>query len=160
VTALAKAICEKQVSSREVVRAHIERIAKVNGRVNALTVILEEIAMAETRAADERLAAGHEVGPLHGVPVTIKDNIDLMGSATTQGIVASKNTMPRTDALAAAHRCDTGIASKACRISLRLYVLNSLCSNQTAAAKRIRLRPGPNILGNIEFIFYNLCFIL
>ena len=53
VTALAKAIREKQVSSREVVRAHIERIAKVNGRVNALTVILEEIAMAETRAADD-----------------------------------------------------------------------------------------------------------
>jgi len=98
VTALAQAILEKQVSSREVVRAHLERIAKVNGKVKALTVILEESALAEARAADERLAAGHEVGPLHGVPVTIKDNIDLMGSATTQGIVALKNSMPRTDA--------------------------------------------------------------
>jgi Asp-tRNA(Asn)/Glu-tRNA(Gln) amidotransferase A subunit family amidase len=74
VTALAKAIREKQVSSREAVRAHLERIAKVNGKVNALTVILEESALVEARAADERLAAGHEVGPLHGVPVTIKED--------------------------------------------------------------------------------------
>ena len=108
VTALAKAIREKQVSSREVVRAHLERIAKVNGKVNALTVILEESALAEARAADERLAAGHEVGPLHGVPVTIKENIDLMGSATTQGIVAMKNSMPRTDAPVVAYLKQAG----------------------------------------------------
>lgn len=74
---LAAAIREKTVSSREVVQAHLERIDAVNGRVNAITVLLSDEALAAAHRADASIAAMSKVGPLHGVPVTIKENIDV-----------------------------------------------------------------------------------
>ncbi len=87
-TRLANAIREKSVSSREVVQAHLERIDAVNGAVNAITVVL----------ADDALAAADAVGPLHGVPITVKENIDVRGSATTQGVPSLKSSIPERDA--------------------------------------------------------------
>ncbi len=95
---LAEAIRAKEVSSREVVEAHLARIAAVNPALNAITVTLAESAIAAAEAADRELAAGGQVGPLHGVPVTVKENIDLIGSATTEGIVAMAEALPPVDA--------------------------------------------------------------
>ena len=81
---LAAMIRSKEVSSREVVQSHLDRIAAVNGKVNAITVTLAESAL---QAAD-RADATTPTGPLHGVPFTIKENIDCTGSATTQGLPA------------------------------------------------------------------------
>jgi len=95
---LATAIREKQVSSREVVQAHLDRIESVNDRVNAITVVLAEEALDMAAKADKAVAAGDKLGPLHGVPVTTKENIDLAGSATTEGVPAFAEAMPPVDA--------------------------------------------------------------
>ncbi len=100
---LAAAIRERRASSEEVVQAHIERIEAVNPKVNAVTVVLEEQSLDQARRADDAVAAGAELGPLHGVPVTIKESIDLEGSATTHGVVAYKDCLPERDAPVVAH---------------------------------------------------------
>lgn len=97
-TELAKAIRERQVSSREVVQAHLDRIQTVNDRVNAVTVVLHEQALRAAEEADQALAKGFAVGPLHGVPMTVKENIDLANSPTTSGVVALKDTIPPIEA--------------------------------------------------------------
>src|SRR5689334_9475591 len=83
---LAALIRAREVSSREVVAAHLERIAAVNGAVNAIHVVLDEQALAGADEADRRVAAGEEIGPLHGVPISVKENIDVAGAATTSGV--------------------------------------------------------------------------
>lgn len=95
---LASAIRERQVSSREVVQAHIGRIAAVNGEVNAVTAVLQEQALHAAGAADRACARGDALGPLHGVPFTVKENIDLVGSPTTSGVLALRDAMPSLDA--------------------------------------------------------------
>lgn len=100
---LAELIRTRQVSSREVVEAHLERIAAVNGAVNAVTVVLAEQARAAADAADAAVAAGTPLGPLHGVPMTVKENIDLAGTPTTQGIAALAQAVPPGDAPHIAH---------------------------------------------------------
>ena len=97
-TKLAKAIRQKKISCQEVIRAHLDRIEAVNHKVNAVTVVLAEDALRSAREADKKIAAEEELGPLHGVPMTFKENIDLVGSATTHGIVDLKDSMPQTDA--------------------------------------------------------------
>ncbi|MBI3797589.1 MAG: amidase [Deltaproteobacteria bacterium] len=98
VAELAKAIREKQVSSREVVQAHLARIDAVNGKLNAVTVVLQEEALRAAEEADKAIARGTTLGPLHGVPMTVKENIDLAQSPTTQGVVALKDALPPIEA--------------------------------------------------------------
>ncbi len=93
-TELAKLIRNKQVSSREVVESHLARIDAVNDKVNSITVVLAESALEAADAADRQDASG----PLHGVPFTIKENIDCVGSATTQGVPLLAEALPPIDA--------------------------------------------------------------
>ncbi len=95
---LADAIRTRRTSSEEVVHAHLERIAATNGALNAVSVVLGDEALAAAREADRALASGAAVGPLHGVPVTVKENIDLPGSATTNGLRALEAAKPERDA--------------------------------------------------------------
>jgi amidase len=107
-TNLAKAIREKRISSHEVIQAHLDRIEDVNNNVNAVTVVLKEDALRTASEADKMIASGEELGPLHGIPVTVKENIDLVGSATTHGIIDLKNSMPQTDAPVVSHLKQAG----------------------------------------------------
>jgi amidase len=91
---LAALIASREVSSREVVDAHLERIEAVNGHLNAITVVLADEARAAADAADRSAPSG----PLHGVPVTVKENIDLAGTPTTWGIPALAEAIPPVDA--------------------------------------------------------------
>jgi amidase len=100
---LAAAIREGRTSSREVVSAALARIEAVNPAVNAVRVTLADTAMAAAEDADRRLAAGEQVGPLHGVPFTVKENVDVAGSATTHGIAALAEAVAATDAPSVAH---------------------------------------------------------
>jgi amidase len=84
-TALAKAIRTKQVSSEEAVRAFLKRIEQVNPKLNAVVQLRAEDALSEARAADKALAAGKHHGPLHGVPMTVKDSFDTAGVISTGG---------------------------------------------------------------------------
>jgi len=90
---LALMIRQHDVSSREVVEAHLDRIGEVNHAVNAITVVLADTALAAADAAD----ASEPTGPFHGVPFTIKENIDCTGSATTQGVPALVDALPPID---------------------------------------------------------------
>ncbi len=94
---LAEAIRSKQASSQEVIEAHLRGIEAVNGSVNAVTV-LADAALEAAKAADRAVAAGDELKPLHGIPFTIKENIDLAGTATTQGVPALASAVPEIDA--------------------------------------------------------------
>jgi amidase len=85
---LAAMIADGEVSSREVVDAHLERIHEVNGRLNAAVLLLEGSARSAADAADRVTSAGLPTGPFHGVPMTVKDGLDLAGHATTYGVEA------------------------------------------------------------------------
>lgn len=105
---LGNAIRERSLSSREVVQAHLDRIGAVNDAVNAITVVFAKDALAAADAADVSIASREAVGPLHGVPITVKENIDVIGSATTMGIVSLKDTVPEQDAPIVRHLKDAG----------------------------------------------------
>jgi aspartyl-tRNA(Asn)/glutamyl-tRNA(Gln) amidotransferase subunit A len=100
-TELAEMIRLGKVSSVEVVQAHLDRIEAVNGDLNAI-VTLAGGALDAARAADGQLAAGGEVGPLHGVPVTVKDGFDTAGVATQRGSPIFAGRVPDADATAVA----------------------------------------------------------
>jgi amidase len=85
---LAQRIAKRELSSAEVVNAHLARIEAVNPALNAIVKVLADQARAEAAVADRRLAAGDKVGPLHGVPFTVKENIDMAGLPTTWGVPA------------------------------------------------------------------------
>lgn len=95
---LAEMIRSRQVSSVDVVRAHLERIESVNPHVNAIVRVLGDEALEGAARADRAVAAGDELGALHGVPCTVKENIDLAGTPTTQGIAALAEAVADRDA--------------------------------------------------------------
>ena len=95
---LAGMIARKEVSSREVVDAHLARIDAVNPAVNAVVRRLDDEARAAADAADAALAGGNSLGPLHGVPMTVKENIDLAGTPTTQAVAALADAVAPIDA--------------------------------------------------------------
>ncbi len=97
-TELAEQIRAKQVSSREVIDAHLTRIDAVNPRLNAVTVVLTDEARGAADAADAALARGDVLGSLHGVPMTVKENIDLKGGATTSGVRVNLDHIATRDA--------------------------------------------------------------
>jgi amidase len=82
----AEAIRSRKVSAQAVVAAHRARMAKVNPGINGVVVDLGEAALDAAKAADDAQARGAELGPLHGVPVTVKINIDLEGQANSNGV--------------------------------------------------------------------------
>jgi amidase len=97
-TKLAGLIREKKLSAVEAVTAHYARIDAVNPKINAVVQFCRERALAEARAADADLAAGKLRGPLHGVPMTIKDSIDTEGVISTAGTVGRMHYVPPKDA--------------------------------------------------------------
>ena len=107
-TTLARMIRAKEVSAREVVESHLARIDAVNSQVNAITVVLADSALELAATADEATAAGEDLGPLHGVPMTIKENVDLAGSPTTSGVPALAEAVPLKDAPSIGHLKNAG----------------------------------------------------
>lgn len=97
-TELAQGIAAGQWSARDVVAAHIARIDEVNPRLNAVVCARFEQALVEARQADERQAQGTPLGPLHGLPITIKDFFDLAGFPTTAGVAARAGHRAASDA--------------------------------------------------------------
>lgn len=96
---LARMIREKEVSCVEVMTAYLERIEAVNPRINAIVYMNAEKSLADARAADAALASGAEVGPLHGVPFTVKDNIRVEGMICSTGTLGYKDFVAPDDAV-------------------------------------------------------------
>jgi len=95
---LAGMIREGKVTSSEVVEAYLAQIEKHNKRLNAIVTLDAEGARRQAREADEAQRRGEIRGPLHGVPVTIKDNIAVAGMKTTSGVPALADYVPDADA--------------------------------------------------------------
>ncbi len=95
---IAAMIRNKQVTSVEAVTACYARIDAVNPKINAVVMQCRERALAEAAVADAMLASGKSMGPLHGVPFTVKDSFDTAGVVSTGGTLGRKNFIPGKDA--------------------------------------------------------------
>ena len=96
---LAQKIRSGELSAVETMEAHLAQIEKVNPQVNAIVTLLPEMALEAARKADEKLARGEEVGPLHGLPVAHKDLVQTKGIRTTFGSLVYEDFIPEEDAL-------------------------------------------------------------
>jgi amidase len=98
-TELARRLRAKELSAREVMAAHLARIAEVNPALNAIVTLDAEGALAAAARADDALARGAEPGPLHGLPVAHKDTVLTRGMRTTFGSPIFADHVPDVDAL-------------------------------------------------------------
>jgi amidase len=94
---LAQATRAGLVGCVEVTRSVLGRIAEVNGHLNAITLELSEAALQRAAELDADLVAGEPLGPLHGVPVTIKDNVDVRGQRTPNGLTGQAGLIAPDD---------------------------------------------------------------
>ena len=94
---LAKMIRTKELSAVEVMKAHLDRIEALNPNINAIVTVVEE-ALEAAKAADKAQQRGDELGPLHGVPFTVKDSIDTANVLTQRGSPIFKGRIPSADA--------------------------------------------------------------
>jgi amidase len=88
----------RQVSAIGLLEEHIARHQAVNPAINAVTAVLGEQAVEAAKAADRVVAAGGYLPPFHGVPFTVKENVDLAGTPTTMGLKALAGAYPSRDA--------------------------------------------------------------
>ena len=105
---LARSIRDKKVSVQEVVDAHLRRIEEVNPKLNAVVQLAADGARAEARKADETLARGEVTGPLHGVPMTIKDSLDTEGIISAGGTKGRASFIPEEDSTVVARLRSAG----------------------------------------------------
>ena len=96
--ALAKALAAKTISSREAVTLYLARIGSENPRLRAYIHVMAEPALAAAQASDKRRTQGKTLGPLDGIPIAIKDNIDVAGVPTTGGIEHYRHNIAGSDA--------------------------------------------------------------
>jgi len=107
-TELALRIRRKQLSPREVVEAHLDRISAVNPKVNAIVTLMADQALAAAKIAENAVMSGAALGPLHGVPFSIKDAIDAAGIPTQCGSQLLAGNIPDKDGTAVARYRDAG----------------------------------------------------
>jgi amidase len=129
-TDLARAIRLGQVSSREAVTSSLGRMDAVNGKLNAVVRRMDEEAFAAADSCDAAQARGEALGPLHGVPVTTKINIDHRGHPTDNGAVALRDLVAQEDSPVVANLRKAGAVfigrTNAPAFSMRLFADNGL----------------------------------
>ena len=97
-TTLARFIRTNLVSSAAVVDAHLARLEAANPKLNAVVQLQAEAARQQAREADEAVSRGERLGPLHGIPITLKDSLDTAGMVTTWGTAGRADFTPEHDA--------------------------------------------------------------
>ncbi len=95
-------LASRRIGALELLDQHLDRVRRVNPSCNAIVTVDEEGARRQARAVDEKLARGGIVGPLHGLPVTIKDSFAVVGMPATCGLEELRNYHPQEDAVAVA----------------------------------------------------------
>jgi amidase len=96
---LARRIARREISALELLDHHLARVARLDGAINAVPVLDAERARQRAGAADAALARGEHWGPLHGVPMTVKEAFNITGLPTTYGFEAFKDNLATSDAL-------------------------------------------------------------
>jgi len=129
-TELARLIRLGRISSREAAESCLSRLHAVNPVINAVVRVLEEEALAAAGAADEAQARGEILGPLHGVPVTIKVNTDQAGCPTDNGVVAFRDNIAAADSPVVANLKRAGAViigrTNTPAFSMRIFADNAL----------------------------------
>ncbi len=98
ISELAQRLRRREISAVEITRACLERIEKFNPALNAFITVMADSAMAEARMAESEIALGQWRGPLHGIPIALKDLIDTAGVRTTAASRLNKDRAPMQDA--------------------------------------------------------------
>jgi amidase len=106
---LAAAIRRKKIGCLELLDLYLARVATYNPKLNAIIATDPAGARKRARAADRALAKGQSWGPLHGVPMTIKESYDVVGMPTTWGVPELKSNHPKQNALAVDRMLDAGV---------------------------------------------------
>ncbi|MEO7126352.1 MAG: amidase [Nakamurella sp.] len=101
----------KEISARELLDAHLDRIDEVNPAINAIITHTPELALEQARAADDAAARGEFLGPLHGLPVAFKDNHQTKGIKTTYGSATRKDFVPDVDDVVVERMKNAGIVT-------------------------------------------------
>ncbi|NNC43365.1 MAG: amidase, partial [Acidimicrobiia bacterium] len=104
----AERIRSGDISAREVADAHLARLDEVNPLLNAVTNDVRESAIAREAELDESFSASGPAGALHGVPVTIKENIDVEGQVTPNGMLANAEVVAPADSPLVSHFKNAG----------------------------------------------------
>ncbi len=129
-TDLARLIRTGRTSARDVVESTLSRLHKVNPAINAVVRVLEEDARAAAATADAAQARGHALPPLHGVPITIKVNVDQVGQPTDNGVVPLKDFVAQEDSPVVANLRHAGAIiigrTNAPAFSMRIFSDNAL----------------------------------
>lgn len=107
-TDLIAAVAERQVSSRELLEMYLRRVEQHNPALNAVVTLDAERALAEADAADVAIGRGERIGPLHGLPMTVKDCLETEGMRTTAGSKMLAEYVPTRDAVAVARLRNAG----------------------------------------------------
>lgn len=176
-SALRQLIRSRQLSAVEAVRATLDRIDRLNPGLNAIVQRMDDQALDQARSIDAQLARGDDPGPLTGVPVTVKVNIDQAGFATTNGLRIQKDLIAQEDSPPVANLRRAGAIivgrTNTPAFSLRWFTRNSLhgatknpafpaltpggSSGGAAAAAAAGLGPiahGTDIAGSIRYPAY------
>ena len=96
--ALAPLLKKKQISPLEITKSYLARIGKLNPKLNAYLAMAEDGALAAAKKAEREIRQGNYRGPLHGIPLSIKDNIATKGVITTAGSKILADWVPDHDA--------------------------------------------------------------
>jgi amidase len=128
-TDLAGVIRRREASAVEVVEAHLARINEVNGAINAIVTRCDDRALERARAADAALCRGDLWGPLHGVPITIKDAFATAGIRTTLGHTPFADNIPDQDATPVARLLAAGAVLLG-KTNMPPFGLNYQCDNE------------------------------
>lgn len=127
---LAAAIAGRRLSSVEVVTAFLDRIDEVDGKLNAITTKVPRAeVLAAAEKADQAVAAGEPLGPIHGLPIAVKDLMDVAGLRTTQGSAAYVDAPPATKDSLLAERLRAGGAIFVGKTNTPEYGLGTLTYN-------------------------------
>ena len=161
-TDIARAVRSAAVTATEVVRAQLDRIAAVNGAINAIVQDCSAEALEAAASLDARIAAGEDPGPLAGVPVTIKVNVDQAGHATTNGLKLLRDAIAKTDSPVVANLRKAGAIvvgrTNTPTLSLRWFTRNDL-HGQTLNPRNAAITPGGSSGGAAAAVAAGLCAI-
>lgn len=159
---IASGVRSKKMSATEVAIAHLERLDKVNSKINAVVQNCREDALRDARLVDEAIARGEDPGALCGVPVTIKVNVDQKGYATTNGLRLLENHMAQHDSPVVTNiRKAGGVIigrTNTPAFSLRWFTKNNL-HGQTLNPRNKDITPGGSSGGAAAAVAAGICAI-
>ena len=125
VTQLSRWIERRQLTSERLTRIYLDRIEKLNPKINAIITLTRDHALARAAQADREIASGKHRGPLHGIPYGVKDLLDTANIATTYGAEPFRDRVPKEDSVVV-RRLDEAGAVLIAKLSLGTFALNDI----------------------------------